>query len=174
MDAGIWHLSQSERVIAMFWVVASTIAAMGMAVTMIFVRLKASRKPSSARKIILPPLFMSTGALMFVFPVFHIAWIQALEAFAVGMVFSVLLIKSSKFERRGEQIYLVPSRWFPFILIGLLILRIVLKLIVGSSISVGETSGMFFLMALGMILTWRVIMLQQYLRLKKYNAPSIS
>jgi len=159
----------------MFWVIASTVAAAFMAIVMIFVRLKAAEKPTSIKSIILPPLFMSTGAFMFLFPFFRIEWIQVLEAFLVGMVFSVFLIKSSKFEMRDGEVYLNPSRAFPFILFGLLILRVIIKLVVGSYISLGETSGMFFMLAFGMILTWRLAMLYQFLQFKKNlqknNAP---
>jgi membrane protein CcdC involved in cytochrome C biogenesis len=153
----------------MFWLVASTVVAALMATAMIVVRLRASKKPASVKKIVLPPLFMSTGALMFVFPVFQIAWIQVLEAFLVGMFFSIFLIKSSKFEIRNGDIFLVPSKAFPFILIGLLVARIIIKLIVGSQISLGETSGMFFMLAFGMIFTWRIVMLYQFLQLKKLS-----
>lgn len=151
----------------MIWGIASTIVALMMAITMIFVRLKMAKKPATMKKIILPPLFMSTGALMFIFPQFQISWLQVFEAFFVGMIFSVLLIKSSKFEIREGDIYLNPSKAFPVILVGLLVLRIVLKLIIGATISLGETSGMFFILAFGMILTWRVVMLFQFLQIKK-------
>jgi len=127
-----------------------------MATMMIFIRLRAARKPASVKKIILPPLFMSTGAFMFLFEPFQVSWQQVLEAMSVGVVFSILLIKTSKFEVRDKQIYLKASKAFGAILIGLLLLRIVLKLIVGQSVSFGETSGMFFLLALGMILSWRI------------------
>lgn len=162
--------TDNERVIkTMFWLVVTTVVAAAMAVAMIFVRLKASKKPATIKRIILPPFFMSTGALMFIFPVFHIEWIQVLEAFSVGMIFSLLLIKSSKFEIRGNDVFLIPSKAFPFILFGLLVVRIAIKLIVGSHISLGETSGMFFILALGMILTWRVVMLYQFLQIKKLS-----
>lgn len=141
------------------YVLVSTLVATMMAIAMIFVRLRASKRPVSAKKIILPPLFMSTGAFMFLFPVFRVEWAQVLEAMSVGIVFSVFLIISSKFEIKEGDIYLIPSRAFVFILFGLLLLRIVLKLIVGQSISVGETGGMFFLLAFGMIVSWRVAML---------------
>ncbi|GGF10290.1 membrane protein [Halobacillus andaensis] len=134
---------------------------------MIFVRLRAAKRPASVKKIILPPFMMSTGALMFLFPMFRVEWTQVLEAVFIGAVFSIFLIRSSKFEVCEGEIYLKPSRAFVFILFGLLILRIVLKIIIGSSISFGETSGMFFLLALGMILTWRIAMLKQFLRLEK-------
>jgi membrane protein CcdC involved in cytochrome C biogenesis len=156
-----------ESVMYMFWLVASTVVAAFMAVTMIFVRLKAAKKPSSVKKIMLPPLFMSTGALMFIFPEFQIQWLQVLEAVCVGMICSIFLIKTSKFEIRDNAIYLIPSKSFVFILFGLLIFRICIKLLIGSTISVGETSGMFFLLAFGMIATWRLSMLYKYLQLEK-------
>jgi membrane protein CcdC involved in cytochrome C biogenesis len=151
----------------MFWVIASTAIAAAMALIMIRIRLKASTKPASVKSIILPPLFMSTGALMFIFPVFQITWMQVIEALAVGIICSVFLIRTSKFEIRDNAIYLIPSRAFGIILIGLLVFRIVLKLLVGSTISFGETSGMFFVLAFGMIITWRLSMLYQYFQLEK-------
>src|SRR5690625_899472 len=151
----------------MFWLIASTAVAAVMAMAMIMVRLKAAKKPTNAKRIILPPLFMSTGALMFLFPVFHITWLQFLEAIAVGVICSLFLIKTSKFEIRDHAIYLIPSKAFTFILIGLLTFRIILKLLIGSSISFGETSGMFFVLAFGMIMTWRISMLYKFLQLEK-------
>jgi membrane protein CcdC involved in cytochrome C biogenesis len=47
-------------------VVASSIGAIFMGILALFVRMKAAKKPTSARKIILPPLFMSSGALMYI------------------------------------------------------------------------------------------------------------
>jgi len=146
--------------------ILSTIVAAFMATTMILVRARASEKPASIKKIILPPLFMSTGALMFLFPMFQIPISDVIEALLVGIFFSIFLIKFSKFEIKDNEIYLIPSKAFIFILFGLLILRIIIKLIIGSNISFGETSGMFFLLGFGMIFTWRIAMLFKYIKLK--------
>lgn len=151
----------------MMWGIASMVVAVFMATLMIFVRMKMAKRPATVKKIILPPLFMSTGALMFIFPVFQITWLQVAEAFAVGIIFSIILIKISKFEIRENEIYLNPSKAFPFILFGLLAARLLLKLVVGAHISLGETSGMFFILAFGMILTWRLAMLYQFTQLKR-------
>ncbi len=148
------------------FLILSTIVAAIMASTMIFVRMKASEKPASVKKIILPPLFMSTGALMFIFPMFRVSFGDVVEALTVGVIFSVFLIKFSKFEIRDNDIYLIPSKSFVFILLGLLLLRIIIKLIIGSKISFGETSGMFFLLGFGMIFTWRIAMLYKFMKLK--------
>ncbi|WP_228547482.1 CcdC family protein [Filobacillus milosensis] len=139
-----------------------------MATVMIVVRSRASKKPASVKKIILPPFFMSTGALMFIFPYFQVTWWQVLEAISVGMVFSVLLIITSNFEIKGKDIYLKPSKAFIFILIFLLVLRICLKLYLGQGVSVGETSGMFYLLAFGMLFTWRIAMLIKFIKLKQH------
>lgn len=148
-------------------VVASSIGAIGMAILAMFVRMKAAKKPATARKIILPPVFMSTGALMFVVPMFRVTYLELFEAMAVGLVFSILLIKTSKFEIRENEIYLKRSRAFVFILFGLLVLRIILKLLLSSSIDYGELSGMFFILAFSMILPWRIAMYLQFRRFQE-------
>src|SRR5690625_5503921 len=110
-----------------------------MATTMILVRMRASEKPASIKKIILPPLFMSTGALMFLFPMFRLQFSDVLEALLVGIFFSFFLIKFSRFEIKNNEIYLIPSKAFIFILFGLLIFRFIIKLFIFSNIFFGET-----------------------------------
>lgn len=151
----------------MFLMVASTVVALGMAVTMIFVRMKAAERPTSVKRIIIPPLMMSSGSMMFLIPEFRLSLIQVGEAVIIGMFFSIFLIKSSSMHIRNNAIYLNPSKYFIFILIGLLAARLIFKVIIGSYISFGETSGMFFVLALAMIFTWRIAMLLQYKRLEK-------
>ena len=146
-------------------VIASSIGAALMAVAVMFVRLKAAKKPASARKIILPPFFMSTGALMYLYPPFRLTGMEILEAVAVGMFFSIFLIKTSTFEIKDNDIYLKRSKAFVFILIGLLIIRIVLKTILSSEIDVTQLSGMFFLLAFSMIVPWRIAMYKNYQKL---------
>lgn len=158
-------------------IIFSTVAALCMGILAIFVRMKASRKPVSAKKILLPPVFMSTGALMFLHPYFRVTAVEILEAATVGMLFSILLIKTSKFELREEAIYLKRSKAFGFILIGLLLIRLLFKSFLSQSIDVGELSGMFWILAFGMIVPWRLAMYLQYkklsLKLNKDRSVSI-
>src|SRR5699024_7210543 len=137
-----------------------------MATTMILVRMKASEKPASIKKIILPPSFITTGAILFLFPMSLSQFSDVVAALSVDIFLSFFLIKFSRFEIKNNEIYLIPLKAFIFILFGLLILRIIIKLIIGSNISFGETSGMFFLLGFGMIFTWRIAMLIKYLKLK--------
>ncbi len=68
---------------------------------------------------------------------------------------------------KNGDIYLKRSKAFAFILIGLLLVRIVLRLLVGQDINPVELSGMFFLLAFGMLLPWRVAMLVKYTKMKQ-------
>lgn len=147
-------------------VIGSTIIAFFMATTMIFVRTKAAKKPTSLKKIILPPIFMSSGALMYLFPVFRLSLLEIGEVTVVGVLFSLILIKFTTFEISGRDVFLIPSKAFIFILFGLLIVRIIIKLVIGSFISFGTTSGMFFLLAFVMIVSWRSAMVWKYIQLK--------
>ena len=96
-----------------------------------------------------------------------VAPLQIVEAFGIGLLFSILLIVTSRFEVRDDAIYMKQSKAFPFILVGLLILRIVLKLLFSDSLDVGELAGMFFLLAFAMILPWRIGMLIKFKKLEK-------
>lgn len=147
----------------------------GIALIMAFVafkfRMKETQRPVNAKNIILPPVFMSTGALMFIFPPFRITGYEFLEAITVGMLFSILLIKTSKFEVKDNQIFMQRSKAFIFILIGLLLVRLIAKIILGTTFEIGVLSGMFFILAFGMIVPWRLVM---YLQYKKIKAEDIS
>lgn len=146
--------------------ILTSVFAICMGLAVLFVRMKSAQKPATAKKIILPPIFMSTGALMFLHPMFRVTWMEVLEAFLVGMFFSIFLIMTSNFEVRGNDIYLKRSKAFAFILIGLLLIRIVMKTYLSSTIDVGELGGMFWILAFGMIVPWRIAM---YLSFRKFQ-----
>lgn len=147
--------------------VISTIVALFMAMMVFMIRMKASKKPATLKKIILPPIFMSTGFSMFLIPQMHVHVDYAIAAFFVGNLLSYPLIATSKFEIVGEDIYLKRSKAFVFILLGLVALRTLLKSYVGSYISITETAGLFFILAFGMILPWRIAMYFNFMKLKK-------
>src|SRR5699024_11849866 len=104
-------------------VVASTAIAIFMVITMNSMRMKSSKKPVTAKKIILPPFFMSSGLLMFLIPLFRVGIIEILEAVLIGALFSIFLIKTSKFTIEDDDIYLVPSKAFIIIILILFIIR---------------------------------------------------
>lgn len=155
------------RVPPIYLIIGTTVITFFMGTMAIIVRSKSAKRPVSVKKIILPPLFMSTGAFMFVFKEFRVPPLQIVEALAVGMLFSLVLIRTTHFEIRDEAIYIKRSKAFAFILFGLLIVRLIGKLALSSTIDIGELGGMFWILAFGMIVPWRVAMLFKFNKLKK-------
>ena len=143
--------------------IGATVGMLVMALLAIFIRMKASHRPVTIRKILIPPLGMSTGFLMFVVPETHVPWLWALIALLVGwFIFSYPLIWSTKFERINGEIFATRSRSFVFILLGLLAVRLILHEVIQRYVTIPQTGGLFFLLAFGMIVRWRVYMYKHY------------
>lgn len=137
-----------------------------MAVLTIFIRLKASNKPITIKKIIIPPLGMSTGFMMFIVPMTHIPLWWAPVAFLVGwFLFSYPLIRSTHFKKVEGLIYAERSRSFIVILFALLTVRTLLHQVIEQYVSIAQSGAMFFILAFGMILRWRLFMYNEYKQL---------
>ncbi|MDF2935910.1 MAG: rane protein [Paenibacillaceae bacterium] len=132
----------------------------------IFLRLRASNRPTTLRKIMIPPMGMATGFMMFIVPDTRIPWAWAGIAFLVGAVlFSVPLIRTTQLEIRDETVYMKRSKAFLWIIIGMLLVRVLLHDWVERYITVVQSAGVFFILAFGMILVWRIAMLRSFLSL---------
>jgi len=162
------------KVPPVYLIIGSTAIALFMGILALIVRTKAAKKPVTAKRIILPPLFMSTGALMFIFEEFRVAPLQIVEALIVGALFSIILIKTTGFEQKEDGIYVKRSKAFLFILLGLLIVRLVGKLLLSNTIDVGELGGMFWILAFGMIVPWRIGMLTKFNLIQQKSAAKSS
>ena len=146
----------------MAYLIFSIVVAFLMGTVVIVIRMKAQKFPVNEKKIILPPFFMATGALMYVIPYFRLTGIEILESFVLGVLFSTVLIWTSRFEVKGSEIYMKRSKAFPIILISLLVIRTVIKIFISNEIDPGEIAGMFFLLAFCMIVPWRLAMYYKY------------
>lgn len=150
-----------------------TVISTGISVIMAFIvltiRLRKSKQPTSLKQIILPPLFMSSGFIMFLYPPMHVHILYAIESLITGMCLSIPLILTSKFEVRGTDIFLKRSKAFMFILLGLIILRLAMKSYIGDYVSFYETGGLFYILAVGMIFPWRIAMAIKYRQLARGN-----
>jgi membrane protein CcdC involved in cytochrome C biogenesis len=135
------------------------------ALGIIVVRIKASGKPTNVRKILIPPLAMSTGFFMFFSPRTHDPLDYALLAFLVGCVFSYPLILTSKMYIMNGQVFLKRSKWFIVLLLVLVMLRMILHGYVEQYVDIYQTGSLFFILAYGMIIPWRIAMYIQYRKL---------
>lgn len=156
-----------ENIPSRFVIMGSTLVAILMGTFIMMMRLRSQKKPVNAKKILIPPVAMSTGALMFVFEEFRISPLQILEAIVVGVIFSLVLMATSKFEIRDNEIYMKRSKAFFIILVSLLIIRTLGKVWLTESFDPGELAGMFWLLAFAMLWPWRIAMLIQYKKIEK-------
>lgn len=141
------------------------------AALMVAWRMRESRRPVTFAAIVAPPLGMSTGFLMFLAPAMRIPWIWAATAFAFGVVFlSVPLVLSSRLAKDGERVVLARSRAFLWILLGLVAVRFFAREWIEQRVTTAQTGAIFFVLAFGMVLRWRVGMLLEYLRLRGAEA----
>ncbi|UFJ41970.1 cytochrome c biogenesis protein CcdC [Brevibacillus humidisoli] len=150
--------------------VVGTIAALILAAVIILIRLRAAERPVSSKKILLPPLMMTTGFSMFHFPEVLTPISYDLVAFLAGMLFSIPLILSSRFEVVGEHVYLKRSKAFIGVLLALFVIRLIVKVEVGDLFTPMQTAGLFFVLAYGMILPWRIAVYIMYRQIVK-NRP---
>ncbi len=136
------------------------------AAAMLAWRVREARTPVSTRKIVVPPLGMSTGFLMFLAPGARVPWSWASVAFALGaIVFAVPLTRTSRLVRTGDVVWMQRSRAFLWILLGLLAVRTALRAYVEHVVTPLQTGALFFVLAFGMIARWRIGMLLEYRRL---------
>jgi len=126
-------------------------------------RIRETQTPVTARKLLIPPLAMSTGFFMFLAPQMRVPWTWAACAFAIGaLFFSYPLIHTSRLVRQGDLIVMQRSKAFLFIIIGLAALRLAARQYVEQYVSMTQTAALFFILAFGMLLPWRVVMFAWY------------
>jgi membrane protein CcdC involved in cytochrome C biogenesis len=137
-------------------------------------RIQETRTPVTAKKILIPPLGMSTGFFMFVAPAMRVPWAWAISAYLVGaLLLSYPLARTSSLERSGDVILMRRSNGFLLILLALLVLRLALHPYVGSIMPAKQTAAVFYLLAFGMISRWRAGMYLQYRALTSAQAVPV-
>ncbi len=134
----------------------------GMAAVFVW-RVQEGRSAVTVRKIVIPPLGMATGFSMFAVPGFRVPWTWGLLAFLVGAVaLAYPLLATSRLERDGEAIMMKRSGAFFAVVIVLAAIRFLARGYLDTLISMEQTAALFFVLAFGMILRWRMSMLFEY------------
>ncbi|HVJ05964.1 MAG TPA: cytochrome c biogenesis protein CcdC [Candidatus Saccharimonadales bacterium] len=143
--------------------VASLISSIIGAIVVMIWRVRESRTAVSAKKIIIPPLGMATGFMMFVVPAFRVPWSWAGMAFlggAIGLAYP--LLRTSRLIREGNAVMAQRSNAFFAVVILLAGIRVAARGYLDTVLSVQQTAALFFILAFGMILRWRTEMFFQY------------
>jgi membrane protein CcdC involved in cytochrome C biogenesis len=131
-------------------------------------RIRETQRPVTAAKILIPPLGMSTGFLMFLAPQTRVPFTWGLAAFLVGALFLAYpLVHTSALTRSGDSVLLKRSRAFLVILLALVAVRIAARSYVERYVDAVQTGSLVFLLAFGMLLPWRVVMYLRYRELTR-------
>jgi len=142
--------------------VSAVATLLGMAAVFVW-RVREGRTAVTLRKIVIPPLGMATGFSMFVVPGFRVPLVWALSAFLIGaIVLAWPLLATSRLERSGDAIMMKRSGAFFAVVLVLAAIRFAARSYVDQFLTVQQTAGLFFVLAFGMILRWRLSMLLAY------------
>jgi membrane protein CcdC involved in cytochrome C biogenesis len=124
-------------------------------------RVREGRTAVTVRKIVIPPLGMSTGFCMFLVPAFRVPW--AWIAFLAGAILLAWpLVATSRLIRDGDAIMMHRSGAFFAVIVALALIRFLARSYLDSVMTLEQTGGLFFILAFGMIVRWRVRMLMEY------------
>ncbi len=138
-------------------------------------RVREARTPVSIKKIVIPPLGMSTGFSMFVVPAFRIPWAWGLVAFLIGaVVLAYPLLRTSRLVRQGDVVTMQRSSAFFSVIVILAAIRLLAHGYFDALLTVQQTGALFFVLAFGMISHWRARMLLEYRKLVREEVPVLS
>lgn len=126
-------------------------------------RIREGRTAVTVRKIIIPPLGMATGFSMFFVPAFRVPLLWAAVAFLIGAILLAYpLLVTSRLVRDGDNIMMQRSYAFFGVVVFLAAIRYFARGYFDHMMSIQQTAGLFFILAFGMILRWRMRMLSEY------------
>lgn len=141
----------------------SIVAAIAGLLAVLVWRMREGRTAVTVRKILIPPVGMATGFAMFLIPAFRVPLSWAFAAFLVGAVaLAYPLLLTSRLERNGETIIMKRSGAFFSVVIGLAAIRYLARSYFDTLLTVEQTGALFFVLAFGMILRWRLSMFFKY------------
>jgi len=144
----------------------SLLASLAGALAVMVWRVQEGRTAVTTKKILIPPIGMATGFSMFFVRDFRIPLLWAACAFVLGaVVLAYPLLRTSRLVRDGEVIMMQRSNVFFVVVIILAAIRILAHSYIDKYVDVRQTAALFFVLAFGMILRWRMRMYFQYRQL---------
>lgn len=109
---------------------------------------------------------MATGFAMFVMPGFRVPFTWAAGAFLVGaLILAYPLLRTTRLVRAGDTVTMQRSNAFFTVIIALAAIRLLARGYFDTLLSAKQTGALFFILAFGMILRWRIEMFRNYRKL---------
>lgn len=126
-------------------------------------RVREGRTAVTMKKIIMPPIGMATGFCMFLVPQCRIAFLWGLGAFLVGaVVLAFPLLLTSDLHLQNGMIMMKRSNAFFSVIIVLALVRYLARGYFDHFLSLEQTGALFYLLAFGMIVRWRLKLVLAY------------
>jgi len=136
-------------------------------------RVREGRSAVTLKKIVAPPLGMATGFCMFFYPPCRVPFTWGLAAFLIGaVVFAYPLLLTSDLHLHDGVIRMKRSSAFFAVVIVLAVIRYFARAYFDRFLSLEQTGAIFYLLAFGMILRWRLKLVLAWRALT--SGPSIS
>ncbi len=126
-------------------------------------RVREGRTAVTLKMIVMPPLGMATGFCMFFAPQCRIPWEWGVGAFLIGaVVFAYPLLLTSDLHLKNGVIMMKRSSAFFAVIVVLALVRYLARGYFDRYLSLLQTGALFYLLAFGMILRWRLKLLFAY------------
>src|ERR1700691_5986617 len=155
--------------------VTSAVTSIFGALAVLVWRVREGRSAVTLKKILIPPAGMATGFCMFIVPAFRFPWTWALAAFLIGaIILAWPLLRTSRLHREGDVIWMKRSGAFLVVIIVLALVRFLARSYFDRFMTIEQTGGLFFILAFGMILRWRLSMYFEYRALTRRAPDSTS
>jgi membrane protein CcdC involved in cytochrome C biogenesis len=136
-------------------------------------RVREGQTPVTMKKIIMPPLGMSTGFCMFIAPMCRIPFLWGLGAFLIGAILLAYpLLLTSDLHWQNGVIMMKRSSMFFAVIIVLAVVRYLARGYFDRYLTLEQTGALFYLLAFGMILRWRAKLFFKYRALTAGPAPA--
>jgi membrane protein CcdC involved in cytochrome C biogenesis len=137
-------------------VITAVVSLVGLAGVLAW-RVREGRTAVTLKKIVMPPLGMATGFCMFFYPPCRVPFLWGLGAFLIGaVIFAWPLLLTSDLHWHGGEIRMKRSSAFFAVIIVLALVRWAARGYFDSFLSLEQTGAIFYLLAFGMILRWRL------------------
>ncbi len=138
-------------------------------------RVREGRSAVTLKKIVMPPLGMATGFCMFFYPPSRVPLTWGLAAFLVGaVVLAYPLLITSDLHLQNGVIMMKRSSAFFAVIIVLALVRYLARGFFDRILSLEQTGAIFYLLAFGMILRWRLKLYLAYRALTSGASPASS